>query len=70
MAPRLIRKVSNADGIVLWEDTSAVTQVIDPQTAHTMMTLFKAVTAARHRRGRGSAQPPARGKDRHHLRLY
>jgi penicillin-binding protein 1A len=44
IAPRLIRKVSNADGIVLWSDNPAVTQVIDQQTARTMMTLLEGVT--------------------------
>jgi len=44
IAPRLIRKVSNADGIVLWSDTPAVTQVIDQQTARTMMGLLEGVT--------------------------
>jgi penicillin-binding protein 1A len=45
VAPRLIRKVSNADGITLWEDAPAVNEVIDQQTARTMMTLLRAVTA-------------------------
>ncbi|MDR3772789.1 MAG: PBP1A family penicillin-binding protein [Terracidiphilus sp.] len=44
VAPRLIRKVSNADNITLWEDTPAVNEVIDQQTARTMMTLLQAVT--------------------------
>jgi penicillin-binding protein 1A len=44
ITPRMIRKVSNADGIVLWSDNPAVTQVIDQQTARTMMTLLRAVT--------------------------
>jgi penicillin-binding protein 1A len=44
VAPRLIRKVSNADGITLWEDAPAVNEVIDQQTARTMMTLLRAVT--------------------------
>jgi penicillin-binding protein 1A len=43
--PRLIRKVSNADGITLWEDAPAVDEIISQQTARTMMTLFRAVTA-------------------------
>jgi penicillin-binding protein 1A len=42
--PRLIRKVSNADGITLWEDPTAVTEVIDQKTARTMMTFLEAVT--------------------------
>jgi penicillin-binding protein 1A len=45
VTPRLIRKVSNADGIALWEDAPAVSEVIDQQTARTMMTLLRAVTA-------------------------
>ena len=44
VAPRLIRKVSNADGIEMWSDNPAVTQVIDQQTARTMMTLLEGVT--------------------------
>jgi penicillin-binding protein 1A len=44
IAPRLIRKVSNADGIVLWSDNPAVTQVISQQTARTMMGLLESVT--------------------------
>jgi penicillin-binding protein 1A len=51
VAPRLIRKVSNADGVPLWEDAPAVNEVIDQQTARTMMTLLRAVTA----RGTGAA---------------
>jgi len=42
--PRLIRKVENADGITLWEDSPQVDQVIDQRTARTMMTLLRAVT--------------------------
>ena len=44
VAPRLIRKVSNADGIPLWEDAPTVNEVIDQQTARTMMILLRAVT--------------------------
>ena len=43
--PRLIRKVSNSDGITLWEDAPAVDEIISQQTARTMISLFKAVTA-------------------------
>src|SRR6185312_14568751 len=38
VAPRLIRSVQNADGITLWQDPSAVKQVINDKTARTMMT--------------------------------
>jgi penicillin-binding protein 1A len=51
VAPRLIRKVSNADGIPLWEEQSSVKVVIDQQTARTMMTLLRAVV----QRGTGAA---------------
>ena len=51
VAPHLIRKVSNSDGITLWQDGSAVKQVIDQQTARTMMTLLRDVTD----RGTGAA---------------
>jgi penicillin-binding protein 1A len=54
VAPRLIRKVSNADGIALWQDTSAVNEVIDQQTARTMMTLLRGVT--QHGTGASAAQ--------------
>jgi penicillin-binding protein 1A len=54
VTPRLIRKVSNADGITLWEDAPAVTEVIDQQTARTMMILLRAVTA--HGTGAAASQ--------------
>ncbi len=54
VAPRLIRKVSNADGITLWQETPAVNQVIDQQTARTMMTLLRGVT--QHGTGASAAQ--------------
>ena len=52
--PRLIRKVTNADGITLWEDAPAVDEIISQQTARTMLTLFRAVTA--HGTGAAVAQ--------------
>ena len=52
--PRLIRKVTNADGITLWEDAPAVDEIISQQTARTMMTLLRAVTA--HGTGAAAAQ--------------
>lgn len=54
VTPHLVRKVSNADGIALWEDRPTVSQVIDQQTARTMMTLLQAVTA--HGTGAAVAQ--------------
>ncbi len=52
--PRLIRKVSNADGITLWEETPSVDEVINQQTARTMMSLLRAVTA--HGTGAAASQ--------------
>jgi len=54
MKPRLIRRVSNADGITLWEEPPAVNEVISQQTARTMMTLFEAVI--KHGTGSAAAQ--------------
>jgi penicillin-binding protein 1A len=54
VSPRLVRKVSNADGISLWEDPPTVKEVIDQQTARTMMILLQAVTA--HGTGAAAAQ--------------
>jgi penicillin-binding protein 1A len=54
VTPHMLRKVSNADGVTLWEDRPEVTQVIDQQTARTMMILLQAVTA--HGTGAAVAQ--------------
>jgi penicillin-binding protein 1A len=54
VTPRLIRKVSNADGITLWQETPAVKDVLDQQTARTMMTLLRGVT--QHGTGAAAAQ--------------
>jgi penicillin-binding protein 1A len=54
VSPRLVRKVSNADGITLWEDSPAVNEVISQDTARTMMVLLRAVTA--HGTGVAAAQ--------------
>jgi penicillin-binding protein 1A len=54
VAPRLIRKVSSVDGITLWEDRPKVDEVTSQQTARSMMTLLRAVTA--HGTGAAAAQ--------------
>ncbi len=54
VTPHLVRKVSDADGITLWEDRPEVSQVIDQQTARTMMTLLRGVT--QHGTGATAAQ--------------
>jgi penicillin-binding protein 1A len=62
VAPRLIRKVSNADGITLWEDPTQVTEVIDQKTARTMMTLLQAVTQHGTGAAAASLKHPLGGK--------
>jgi len=52
--PRFIKKVSNTDGITLWEEPPAVNEVISQQTARTMLTLLKAVI--QHGTGAAAAQ--------------
>jgi penicillin-binding protein 1A len=54
VTPRLVRKVSNADGITLWEAPPSINEVIDQPTARTMMTFLRAVTA--HGTGAEAAQ--------------
>ncbi len=44
VTPRLIRKVSNYDGISLWQERPEVNEVISEPTARTMMVLLRAVT--------------------------
>ena len=45
VAPRFVRKVSNADGITLWEQPPAVQDVISQKTARTMVHMLQAVTS-------------------------
>jgi penicillin-binding protein 1A len=54
VAPRLIRKVENYEGITLWQDRPEISEVVSQQTARAMMTLFRAVTA--HGTGAAVAQ--------------
>jgi penicillin-binding protein 1A len=54
--PRLIRKVSNADGITLWEEPPSVNEVISQQTARAMMVFFQAVIQHEHGTGAAAAQ--------------
>lgn len=54
VSPRLVRKVSNADGITLWEDSPAVNEVISQDTARTMMVLLRGVIA--HGTGQAASQ--------------
>ena len=52
--PRFIKKVSNAEGVTLWEEPPAVNEVISQQTARTMMILLQAVI--RHGTGAAASQ--------------
>ena len=54
VTPRLVRKVENYDGITLWQDRPAIDEVISQETARSMMTLLRAVTA--HGTGAAVAQ--------------
>jgi penicillin-binding protein 1A len=54
VTPRLVRKVSNADGITLWEAPPSINEVIDQRTARTMMIFLRQVTA--HGTGAAAAQ--------------
>jgi penicillin-binding protein 1A len=54
VTPRLIRSVSNADGITMWQQSPSVNVVISRQTARTMMTLLRAVIA--HGTGAAASQ--------------
>lgn len=51
VAPRLIRKVSNYDGVTLWQDRPEIKQVIRSKTAREMMTMFRAVIDEKHGTG-------------------
>lgn len=45
VAPRLIRKVENYEGITLWQERPEIDEVISEETARKMMVLLQAVTA-------------------------
>jgi len=62
VAPRFIRKVSNADGITLWEDAPTVKEVIDQHTARNMMVLLRAVTSYGTGATAGQLKHPFGGK--------
>jgi penicillin-binding protein 1A len=62
VTPRLLRKVSNADGIALWEQPPAVNEVISQPTARTMMRLLRQVTATGTGREAATLKHPLGGK--------
>ncbi|MFC5939240.1 peptidoglycan D,D-transpeptidase FtsI family protein [Corynebacterium choanae] len=42
--PRIVKKITNPDGTVVTQDKPPTTQVISPETARTLRTMFQAVT--------------------------
>jgi penicillin-binding protein 1A len=62
VTPRLLRKVSNADGITLWEQAPAVKEVTSQQTARTMMRLLKEVIRSGTGREASQLNHPLGGK--------
>ena len=62
VAPHLLHKVSNADGITLWEDRPTVNQVIKQETARTMMILLRTVTRSGTGAGAAELKHPVGGK--------
>jgi penicillin-binding protein 1A len=45
VSPRYIRRVTDPDGLTLWEDPPAIKQVISQHTARTMVQMLQAVTS-------------------------
>jgi penicillin-binding protein 1A len=62
VAPRLLKKVSNGDGITLWEQAPAVSEVTSQETARTMMRLLRAVTASGTGQAAAQLKHPLGGK--------
>lgn len=62
VAPRLIRRVTTADGLPLNESTPEVSEVTSQRTARTMMTLFQAVTRSGTAAAAASLKHPVGGK--------
>ena len=69
--PHVIRRVVQADGLPLKQVAPEVKQVIDVDTARTMMKLLQAVTHVRHgRAGRRHSEASTGRQDRHHQQLH
>ena len=58
----LIRSVSSADGIPLWQPPAAIASVISQQTARSMMRLFRAVTRSGTAASAAALNHPIGGK--------
>jgi penicillin-binding protein 1A len=62
ITPRLIRKVTNSDGITLMEDPPQVTETTSAKTARTMMTFLREVTHSGTAAAAASMNHPLGGK--------
>src|SRR6185312_294221 len=62
VAPRLVRRVTTADGLPLNESTPEVSEVTSQKTAREMMTLFQAVTHSGTAAAAASLKHPVGGK--------
>jgi penicillin-binding protein 1A len=62
ITPRLIRKVTNSDGITVMEDPPQVTEATSAKTARTMMTLLREVTRSGTAAATASMNHPFGGK--------
>lgn len=62
VAPRLIRRVTTADGLPLSESTPEVSEVTSQKTAREMMTLFQAVTRSGTAAAAAALKHPVGGK--------
>ncbi len=62
VAPRVVRKVSNADGITLWEQPPGIQEVVSAKTARTMVKMLQAVTAYGTGAGASKLNHPVAGK--------
>jgi penicillin-binding protein 1A len=62
IAPHLIRQVTSAEGLPLFEDTPEVSEVISVKTARTMMVMLRDVTQSGTGAGAASLHHPLGGK--------
>ena len=70
IAPRLIRKVTSADGITIMEDLPQVFEATKTKTARTMMVFLQEVIHCGNGRRGIFSQASVRGKGRHDQRLH
>ncbi len=70
VTPRLIRKVSNSDGITLWQDRPEINPVISPANGTLDDGALPRCHGSRHRRSRRRTQASSGRQNRHHQRLH